>query len=159
MAAGVLLMLLPTPRTRPAIVWNASSSVPLGLYRVEPGPIRRGDLVIIRLPPQIAELAHARGYLRKSAYLIKLVLATAGEQVCRLGVHLLVQGVSVAQALPRDKLGRNMPVWQGCHRLAHGEFFVLADDPDSFDSRYFGVLSERHVVGRAVLLWSVRGPA
>jgi conjugative transfer signal peptidase TraF len=157
MAAGILLMLLSAQRRAPRLVWNASASVPVGLYRIEPGPVRRGDVVLIRLPPDIAELAHQRGYLPKSAYLIKFVFAVAGDQVCRLGAYLLVRGVLVARASPRDRVGRRMPVWHGCRRLASGDLFVLANCQQSFDGRYFGALSVRAVIGRAVLLWSARG--
>src|SRR5262245_30483460 len=154
--AGVLLFVQSLQRAAPRLVWNASASLPLGLYRIETVPVRHGNLVLIRLPTHIAELAHRRGYLPKSAYLIKFVLAVAGDEVCRLGAHLLTRGVFVARALPRDRLGRRMPIWYGCRRLTSGEFFVLAYNPQSFDSRYFGPLSVRDVLGRAILLWPAR---
>jgi conjugative transfer signal peptidase TraF len=155
--AGVLLMVPSLQGAAPRFVWNASASLPLGLYRIEPGPVSRGDLVLIRPPPDIAELAHRRGYLPKSACLIKIVLAVAGDQVCRFGTHVIVRGVLVARALPRDTLGRRMPVWHGCRRLTSGELFVFADNPRSFDSRYFGVVSEARVVGQAVMVVPPRG--
>jgi conjugative transfer signal peptidase TraF len=153
MAVGAVLLVASLPAKTPRLVWNASPSVPPGLYRFELSPVRRGDLVLIRLRPHVAELAHQRGYLPKSAYLIKFVVAVAGDRVCRLGDRLLVRGVFAARALPRDRLGRRMPVWHGCRRLAPGDLFILADNTQSFDSRYFGVVSVRAVVGRAVLLW------
>jgi conjugative transfer signal peptidase TraF len=159
MAGGVLLMLLSTRPTVPVLAWNASASMPLGLYRIEPSPVRRADPALIRLPPEIAEVAHQRGYLLKSAYLIKVVVAVAGDQVCRFGTYVLVRGLIVARALHLDSLGRPMPVWHGCRRLGPGDLFVLADNPGSFDSRYFGPISEGHVIGRAVLLWPPRRSA
>jgi len=156
MVVGVLLMLLTIQPTAPTLVWNASTSVPLGLYRIQLGPVRRGDLVLIHLPPDIAELAHRRGYLPKSAYLIKFVLAVAGDQVCSLGDRILVRGVLVARALHRDRSGRRMLVWHGCRRLTTGEVFLLARHPQSFDSRYFGPVPVSAIVGRAVLLWPAR---
>jgi conjugative transfer signal peptidase TraF len=152
MAAGVLLILLTTRPTAPTLVWNASASVPLGLYRIDSGPVGRGDLVLIRLPPDITDLSHRRGYLPKSAYLIKFVIAIAGDQVCRLSDRILINGVVVTRALSHDRSGRGMPVWHGCRTLARDEFFLLARDPQSFDSRYFGPVPVSAVVGRAVLL-------
>jgi conjugative transfer signal peptidase TraF len=152
MAAGILLMLLTTQPTAPVLVWNASASVPLGLYRIQPGPVRRGDLVLIRLPPDIADLADWRRYLPKSAYLIKYVVAVAGDRVCRLGDRILVNGVFAARALRRDRSGRLMPVWHGCRVLATDGIFLLARGPQSFDSRYFGPLPVSAVIGRAVVL-------
>ena len=157
MAAGALFTVAPLHGRTPWLIWNASPSVPLGLYRIDPAPVRRGDLVLVRLPPDVAQLAHRRNYLPKSAYLIKFVLAVAGDQVCRLGDRIFVRGVFAARALTRDSLGRPMPSWQGCRKLASGDLFLLADNQQSFDSRYFGVMSVRDVVGRAVLLWPLRG--
>jgi conjugative transfer signal peptidase TraF len=156
-AAGALFTAAPLHRKTPWLVWNASPSVPLGLYRIDLGPVRPRDLVLIRLPPDVAELAARRNYLPKSAYLIKFVLAVAGDQVCRLGDRILVRSVFAARALTRDSLGRPMPSWQGCRLLASGDLFLLADNQQSFDSRYFGVVSTREVVGRAALLWPLRG--
>ena len=151
-AAGILLLMTSLRGGAPRLVWNASSSVPLGLYSVEPGPVRRGDLVLIRPPPAVAELAHQRGYLPKSSYLIKFLWAIPGDQVCRFGTYVLVRGMFVVRALSRDGLGRRMPVWRGCRTLRSDEFFVLAHDPQSFDSRYFGLVPVTAVMGRAVLI-------
>ena len=156
-AAGAVFTAAPLHEKTPWLVWNASPSVPPGLYRIALGPVRRGDFVLVRLPPDAAELAHRRNYLPKSTYLIKFVSAVAGEQVCRLGDRILVGGVLAARARTHDSLGRPMPVWQGCRRIASGDLFLLADDQQSFDSRYFGVVSARHVVARAVRLWLPRG--
>jgi conjugative transfer signal peptidase TraF len=157
MATGALLTVASLHGKTPWLVWNASPSVPLGLYRINPGPVRRGDLVLIPLTPDAAELAAQRNYLPKSTYLIKFVSAVAGDQVCRLGDRIFVRGVLAGRALARDSLGRPMPSWQGCRQLASGDLFLLADNQQSFDSRYFGVVSARDVVGRAVLLWPLRG--
>jgi conjugative transfer signal peptidase TraF len=157
MAAGALLTVAPLRGRTPWLVWNASPSVPVGLYRIDPGPVRRADLVLVRLPPVVAELAARRNYLPKSAYLIKFVVAVARDQVCRLGDRIFVGGVPAARALARDSLGRPMPSWQGCRQLASGDLFLLTDDQQSFDSRYFGVVSARDVVGRVVPLWPAPG--
>jgi len=48
-----------------------------------------------------------------------------------------------------------MPWWQGCRTLIEGEYFLLmADVPDSFDGRYFGITGNADLVGQAHLLWS-----
>lgn len=153
---GLILAAFSLVAKRPLFIWNASPSVPAGLYRIDAGPVRRGDLVLVRPPPDVAELAQRRGYLSKSAYLIKVLAAIGDDRVCRFADHVLVRGALVARALFRDKRGRAMPSWQGCRRLGSGELFLLAPDTDSFDSRYFGVMPASHVVGRAAPLWVTR---
>jgi type IV secretory pathway protease TraF len=43
--------------------------------------------------------------------------------------------------------GRVLPTWRGCRVLHDGEFFVIGDTPDSFDSRYFGVVRADQIEG------------
>lgn len=153
-AVGVGLILAPALTAgRPLLIYNASPSQPLGLYRLLGGPQHVSDRALVRLPPHLADLAARRGYLSPSAYLIKPVVAVGGDRVCRLGTHISLRGRIAARARLRDGSGRALPVWQGCRRLRSGELFLLAASPDSFDSRYFGALATDAVTGRAALVW------
>ena len=105
------------------------------------------------LPGAAAELAHVRGYLPRSALVLKPVAAIAGDRVCRSSNRILINGKLRAVAADRDRAGRPLSVWRGCRTLRPGDVFVLSPKPDSFDSRYFGVLTRGRTVGRAVLLW------
>jgi len=142
--------------TRPILVWNASPSLPVGLYGVMAQPPQLGDRVLARLPPRLAALAARRGYLAPTAYLLKPVAAINGDRVCRLGDRIYVRGRFAARAKARDRARRALPTWQGCQTLRPGEVFLLAPDPDSFDSRYFGGLPHSAVAACAVLIWSSR---
>jgi len=137
---------------RPTFVWNASPSLPMGLYRVTRRSPQLGDTVLVRLPPGLVVLAARRGYLPVSAYLLKPVAAVSGDLVCRIGARIYTRGrlVSVRQ---RDGRGRPMPTWYGCRRLGTGELFLVAENADSFDSRYFGPVLHRAVAGLAVRIW------
>jgi len=139
----------------PWIVWNASRSVPIGLYRVQAKSPGRDNLALVRLAPDFAGLARRRGYLHGTAYVLKPVAAIAGDTVCRYGLVITVRGTFAALALQRDNSGRPMPARQGCHVLKPGELFLLSAPPDSFDSRYFGPVAETLVIGTAQLIWIV----
>src|SRR5215472_10452115 len=102
MASAGFLLLIASLDVSPWLVWNASTSVPIGLYFVEHVPPRKGDLAIFRLPPLIEAFAHRRGYLLASTYLLKPVAAMADEHVCRGGQTILVQGKAVASIHFRD---------------------------------------------------------
>lgn len=154
MLIAITLLVVPAVTTpMPLVVWNASPSVPVGLYIVARGSPRSGDVVLVRLPPDIAALAAHRGYLPRSVYLLKPVVAVTGDQVCRLGTRIFVNGKFVALARPRDRLGRPLPVWHSCRTLGPDDVFLLANDTDSFDSRYFGPLDHQHIIGCAFLMW------
>lgn len=157
MLFALALLAVPTATGLPLLlIWNASPSVPMGLYRVNRATHGIGELVVIRLPPAIAAFAAGRGYLARSAYLLKPIVAVAGDRVCRLGTRVFIRRRFAAVAQRADAPGRALPVWHGCRTLKTGQVFVLADDPASFDSRYFGPLDANSIAGRAVLLWSHR---
>lgn len=157
MLAGTALIVAPA-WSRPDIrfIWNASASVPIGLYRiVAAGRIDVTDLAVVMPPDELAAFLDRRGYLPRGLPLIKRVLALGGTEVCRRGGEIVAYGTSYGKARERDTRGRSLPVWQGCRTLGEGEaFFMNWDTPDSFDSRYFGPLPLATVVGRAVPVWT-----
>jgi conjugative transfer signal peptidase TraF len=140
----------------PRLIWNASASVPLGLYAVAPAEkLDRGDLAVVSPPPEIADLFARRGYLPRGVPLLKYVAAVAGQRVCRLDLRITIDGKTVGMARHRDRRGRALPEWQGCYRLAGRELFLMNTTvPDSLDGRYFGVIESDLIVGRSVPIWT-----
>ena len=79
----------PTPR----LLWNASASVPIGLYAVHPvGQLHVGQLLIVSPPPPLARFLAARHYLPMGVPLIKHIAALPGQTVCRIGSTITVDG-------------------------------------------------------------------
>ena len=142
-------------RPAPLLIYNASASAPIGLYRVRPAdPIQRGDLVLAHTPPSARGLAAERGYLPETVPLVKRVAAMAGDEVCVRDHAVSIDGRQVADQLGADAEGRPLPVWTGCRTLGPDEIFLLMPDvPDSFDGRYFGPVPVSAVVGKLVPLW------
>lgn len=140
----------------PSLVWNATASVPPGAYGVRrAGPLRVGDLVVIQPPEPLASFLAERGYVPRGVPLIKPVAALPGQQVCRSGLRIAIDGDAVAQARARDRAGRPLPTWRGCQILGTDEVFLLnAAEADSLDGRYFGPSPASAILGRAVPLWS-----
>lgn len=145
----------------PRVVWNASASAPLGLYRIEPDrDPPHGALVAVAPPERLGRWMADRGYLGRDVPLLKHVVAKAGQRVCRIGVMVSVDGWPVAVALIRDRIGRPLPVWQGCRALRAGELLMLnPDHADSMDGRYFGPLRASAVLGRAIPILTRQTPA
>lgn len=148
-AAGYTAIAITDPL--PRIIWNASASVPIGFYRITPDndpPV--GSLVAVAPPEQLARWMSERGYLGEDVPLLKHVVGKSGTRICRIGSIVSVDERLVATALSNDRLGRPLPVWQGCRPLRDGELFLLNPaHPDSLDGRYFGPLPDAAVLGRA----------
>ena len=133
----------------PLFVWNVSRSVPVGLYAIAEHQPSRGEIAVLRLPVQMRNLADARGYPQSHAVLMKPVAALAGDTVCRHGAIITINGQLAARALIADTSGRPLPRWSGCHDTDDRQIFVLSDEQQSFDGRYFGLVESRHVIGTA----------
>tara|TARA_R110000782_G_scaffold78276_6_gene155263 strand:- start:18144 stop:18713 length:570 start_codon:yes stop_codon:yes gene_type:complete len=149
---GVSFTVIAITDPLPRVIWNASASAPLGLYRIEPdGDPAVNVLVAITPPAPLARWMVERGYLGEDVPLLKHVAAKVGQRVCRIGAVVSVDARPVAIALTRDRLGRPLPVWRGCRTLAAGELLLLnPDHPDSLDGRYFGPLDASAMLGRAI---------
>jgi len=136
-----------------ALIWNASASAPIGLYLIRPADtLAVSDLVVVTSPAALARFLDARGYLPTGVPLVKRIAALPGQHVCRHGARIMIDGAVVATARTRDRLGRPLPNWQGCRRIAVGNVFLLNRHPDSLDGRYFGPLPAHSIVGQAVPL-------
>ncbi|RVD30956.1 S26 family signal peptidase [Mesorhizobium sp. M4B.F.Ca.ET.017.02.2.1] len=157
MLASVALVVAPAlSKHAPWLIWNASASVPIGLYRLEPGgTVNVGDLAAITPPEPLAGFLAERRYLPRGLPLLKRVLALGGEMVCRRGRAIIVRRVTYGYAHERDSHGRPLPAWRGCRIIGDSEVFLMnLGVPDSFDGRYFGPLPMTAVVGRAVPVWT-----
>jgi len=138
----------------PRVIWNASASAPIGLYRIHADSDPAiGTLVAVTPPERLARWLSTRGYLPEGVPLLKHVAAKTGQRICRKGDVVSVEGHPVASARARDGRGRPLPVWRGCRRLEPGQIFLLNPSvPDSLDGRYFGPLPASAVIGRATPL-------
>jgi conjugative transfer signal peptidase TraF len=147
---------------RPSVklVYNATSSAPLGWYRVHAvTSLKVGDYVLATLPTAAAALAAQRGYLPAGVPIVKRVSAMAGQHVCAHEDALMIDGKPSGRILRSDRQGHPLPAWQLCRILVSGELFLLSTtNPASFDSRYFGPIRSSAVLGQAVPLWTWSAP-
>ncbi len=100
--------------------------------------LRRGDLVVFR--DRDGELA------------LKRVVGLPGDRVAMLDARLTVNEVPVEE--PYVDLSRIDGTYLGQVLVPEGEVFVLGDNRSrSVDSREYGTVADRDLVGRVVLHW------
>ena len=138
------------------LIWNASASLPTGLYHLRgTAALHVGERVAIAPAPPLRAFMAARGYLPAAVPLLKEVAALGGSTVCRSGFAVSIDSRQAGLARERDRRGRLLPVWRGCRTLSAGDVFVLnRRASDSFDSRYFGPIARRRIIGRASPVWT-----
>jgi len=152
-SATIATLIMPVSRFA---IWNVTASVPTGLYLIRgTANLHVGERVAIDPPPELRRLLAERHYLPAGIPLLKRIAAVRGQRVCRFAHGVTIDGKLVGVARARDRLGRQLPVWSGCHKLHFSEIFLMSPAaPDSFDGRYFGVLRMAQVIGRAVPVWT-----
>lgn len=154
-AAAILLSSIAAKRAT-CYIWNASASVPIGLYRLRPaGRLFATELVAVEPPEPLATFLDSRRYLPRGIPLLKQVLALPTQTVCREELIVTIDKSAVGEARAQDSQGRPLPNWQGCHVITDGEVFLMNwQSADSFDGRYFGVLPASAIIGKAEPVWT-----
>ena len=138
------------------LLWNVTASAPVGFYTIEPADrLAVPELVAVMPPEPLAGFIVERGYVGRGVPLLKRIVGLPGQRVCRTGRAITVDGVEMGDALDHDRIGRALPVWQGCRVIADGQLFLMnIDARDSLDGRHFGPLPASAVIGRALPLWT-----
>jgi conjugative transfer signal peptidase TraF len=156
MGGAVLLLAGSVATQRPGYIWNASESVPIGLYKLQPISKRYvTELVAVRPPEPLANYLDRNGYLPAGLPMLKRVLALPGQTVCRQGLNILVDDIAVGVAREHDSRGRALPDWQGCTIVSDGKLFLMNwQSESSLDGRYFGLMPASSVIGRAIPVWT-----
>jgi conjugative transfer signal peptidase TraF len=140
----------------PLYVWNASDSVPIGLYRLRPADnLFVTELVAVQPPEPLATFLDLNGYLPAGVPMLKRVVALPGQTVCRSGLTVSVDAIEMGEAQDRDSRGRPLPNWHGCRVVGEGELFVMNwQSTNSLDGRYFGFLPTSSIIGRVLPVWT-----
>lgn len=138
---------------------NWTPSLPVGLYVVKAAGVpRRGEIVEACLPEGAADFALRRGYIGPGACadgtmpVLKPALAVPGDTVTVDGEGVHVNGkLVVPPGLELDGEGRELPpAIEGSYEVPPGRVWLLSPhESRSFDSRYFGAVSQEQIRSRA----------
>ena len=147
-------------------IYNETNSLPIGYYIVDKdiSTIDKGD--IIRICPgednQAIQLGIERGYLTRTnqsncfiVSLLKVVEAKEGDFIECRDNDVLINNKSYKKQL-RDNKNRELSSCNLKRKLNKDEFFVMTEKHNSFDSRYFGVVTKNEIMSKAKLFitWS-----
>ena len=138
------------------IAINPTPSAPKGLYLIEKfqkNNIKKGDYIIIPVPKPYQNFVVERRYLAPNISLLKQIVALEGDQICIKKTQVFINGSYKTTALKVDRRGREMPQFSGCFTLTSDQFFALMPAKNSLDSRYFGALEFKNIIGIAHPLW------
>ncbi len=143
---------------------NTSNSLPQGLYLNLPVfELKKNDLVLICLNEEMAKFAKERNYIKKgdcplnTAPLGKKITGIFNDKVIFKKDFILVNNIKIKNSKPllKDSLGRNLPKILGEILIKKGEYLLLNEVNDSFDSRYFGTISTSNIKGKLIPVFTL----
>lgn len=137
------------------LVYVVTPSVPRGFYLIFPQKrYLHGELVEFSPPPQALNLAKSKQWIPQSGSIIKYVFALAGDHVC-IREHLIwVNGKKIGKVY-QAAWQQQLPPAKVCRVLIEGQYLLLSNKNErSFDSRYFGIISSKQILGRAIPIFT-----
>lgn len=145
-SATLVAIWIALERVPDLILYNDTASMPVGFYLRSNDELTVGAIVTVRVHQVAHDYALERG-VGPDFRLVKRIAATEGNIVCADGDQIRVDGEVRAFRSARDSNGRPLPSWSGCRELREGQYLVLGDSADSFDSRYFGIVTASNIEG------------
>ncbi len=147
------------------IVFNTTSSFPLGFYKIsKSSSYKRGDLVsFCAVPSKMIDRMIKQGYSQKNSLcpnqtpqLLKKILGLEGDRVeIKKTVFINNQEIKNSKIFIKDSNG-NLLTIQSSQSIKRDYFWAMSDyNERSFDSRYFGQVPLKNIVGIAtpILTW------
>jgi signal peptidase I len=118
---------------------------------IEFGTIHTGDILVFKAPKAVATVCGD-----DVADLVKRVIATPGETVESVGNNIYIDGKLLKQPWTHVATIGAKPIAKTYVTKNH--YFMMGDnEPNSCDSRYWGLLPRSDVIGKAfVRIWPLR---
>jgi conjugative transfer signal peptidase TraF len=153
-ALTVLSLLFFTPH-RPTFIITTSPSMPAGLYLIDYDiHLKRGDIVVFRLPPSLQREMNSRPWFQKGIRYLKTIGAIGGDAFCVTADRVTIRDKTSLPLFMEDSEGHPLPhLPTGCRTVPEHSFLPTSSySPRSFDGRYYGPIDVRFIEGRATAL-------
>lgn len=134
------------------VTYSATASMPQGFYLVVPTKkTTRYDIVEFIPPKTILDFARNLHWIPESGLIIKYVFAIPGDDVCVRSEAIWINNKKIGKVYRAYAFEKLLPQTKICGKLKDDQYLLLSTKRErSFDGRYFGAISSRNILGRAV---------
>ncbi|WP_349764114.1 S26 family signal peptidase [Fusobacterium sp. SYSU M8D902] len=127
-------------------IYNMTPSIPIGFYKIEKisnqNDIKVGDIIVFNISLSDKAFLIERGYISKrTKALMKKISAKEGD-IVEVDNFLKINGKIIKKLKDKDIMGKNLPLKKGKFQLKEGEYFLIGDSSNSFDSCYLGIIKD-----------------
>jgi len=147
------------------IIFNTTSSFPIGFYKIsKSSQYKKGVLVsFCAVPSKMIDRMIKQGYSQKNSLcpnqtpqLLKKILGLEGDRV-EIGKLVFInnQAIQNSKIFTKDSRGNLLRI-QSSQSIKKDYFWAMSDyNERSFDSRYFGQVPLKNIIGRAtpIMTW------
>lgn len=133
--------------------YQVTPSMPKGFYWVTPihGSLHRNEVVVFKPPAQFEKYLTKKHWLPDDGVMMKHIVALPGDWVCKKDDYIWLNDKMLAPVFSHAPKGEALPSLAFCGTLLHNQYLLMSlRVPNSFDGRYFGPVSRRLIIGRAI---------
>lgn len=114
---------------------------------VDTKEIKRGDYLLFTQDHPWKE--KYRGITK----IVKEVGCVEGDILTQQGAEYFCNGESMGFALPADSAGNQLPRFGFHGMVPHGKFFLRGHDIKSYDSKYYGFITNESIIAKVIPLF------
>jgi conjugative transfer signal peptidase TraF len=164
--ALTLLILILFSFAKNKIIINTSPSIPVGIYTLKQinSLLKQNDLVAVCLDKSNQDFGMSRGYIHPgsrcngSVPLLKSIIAIPSDNVTLTNSEIIVDNKMYHYSTQKlDSKQRTLLSWpRGNYQNTEGYWLIGTNDQHSWDSRYFGPVSQNQIIFLIKPLWILR---
>lgn len=149
--AGILLVSAIESKYRIGIDVQKQQCLPWKYFLIElgrPSEVKRGQILV-------AITTYGRmGHRFDGQWITKMAAAIPGDHVAIKGDQAYVNGRPIGLKMDLlDKLGKRSGDFDREFNVPKGHYLLLGTQPRSYDGRYWGLVPENEIIGRAKPIW------
>jgi len=132
--------------------YQESTSMTPGWYFTYPiNSLTRNNIILFRPDEHTENYMLERAWILPGSPIMKYLKGMPGDFVCIKNNQIFINQKEIGNIKKLDSKNRPLPDLTFCQTLVHNQFFMISTRvPNSFDSRYFGPITQEQMLAKAI---------